>query len=237
MTTRRLALVAVAALLAGCGGGAGADGDGTARLWVTRDRGAEVVFTGIVPAGLTVLEALDRNLDVDTRHGGRYVTAIEGIEGSIETRRDWFYFVNGYEADVGASEYRLHAGDVAWWDFRSWERAFRQPVVVGAFPEPFLHGFDGERRTAAVRYRLASQREAARALARLIGATSVEPSSVPAATGANVLRIEAGRARFVARLRNADGSAGAPVEFVLAGDPMRLVRAPGAARFRYEGLP
>lgn len=232
---RRLAPLLLAALLAGCGGGVEAGPDGTATLWVTRDRGGEVLFTGTVPAGLTVLEAVDRELEVDTRYGGRFVDAIEGIEGSLEDRRDWFYFVNGYEADVGAAEYRLHTGDVAWWDFRSWADELRRPVVVGAFPEPFLHGFDGDRRPAVVRYRLPSQREAARALGRLVGARSVASAAVPVSDEANVLRLEPGAPRFTARLRDADASAGAAVEFVLAGDPMRLVRRPDAARFRYEG--
>jgi hypothetical protein len=235
VTLRRLAPLLLAALLAGCGGGVEAGGDGSATLWVTRDRGGEVLFTGVVPAGLTVLEAVDRQLDVDTRYGGRFVDAIEGIEGSLEDRRDWFYFVNGYESDVGAAEYRLHDGDVAWWDFRSWADELRRPVVVGAFPEPFLHGFGGERRPAVVRYRLPSHREAARALGRLVGAQSVAPAAVPVADEANVLRLEPGAPSFTARLRDTSASAGAAVEFVLAGDPMRLVRRPDAARFRYEG--
>ena len=235
MRVRRLAPLLLVALLAGCGGGAEAGRDGTATLWVTRDGGGEVVFIGVVPAGVTALEAVDQHLDVDTGYGGRFVDAIEGIEGSLEDRRDWFYFVNGYEADVGASEYRLHAGDVAWWDFRSWVDELRQPVVVGAFPEPFLHGFNGDRRPAVVRYRLPSQREAARALGRLVGARSVAPAAVPVSNEANVLRIEPGTPRFTARLRDAAASAGSAVEFVLAGDPMRLVRRPDAARFRFAG--
>ena len=236
MTLRRLALLGLAAALSGCGGENGAGGDGTAKLWVTRDRGATVLFAGTVPAGISVVEAVDRHLDVETRYGGRFVSSIEGIDGSLAGQRDWFFYVNGYESNLGAAEYRLHPGDIAWWDFRSWEDELRQPVVVGAFPEPFRHGFAGERRPAAVRYTLASQREAAQMLARLVGAGSVAPASVPAAGGANVLRLETGAPRFTARLRDG-GDAGAPVEFVLAGDALRLARDPDAARFRYEGLP
>jgi hypothetical protein len=68
-----------------------------------------------------------------------------------------------------------------------------------------------------------------------VGAQSVAPAGVPVADEANVLLLEPGSPRFTARLRDADASAGAAVEFVLAGDPMRLVRRPDAARFRYEG--
>ena len=146
MPVRLLAFLLVLLALAGCGGTSAGEGGeaGTAALWVTRDRGAEVVLTAEVPAGLTVLQALDQVADIETRYGGRFVQAIEGIEGSLARRRDWFYFLNGIEPDVGAAEVRLRAGDVAWWDFRSWSGEMQQPVVVGAFPEPFRHGWDGQ---------------------------------------------------------------------------------------------
>ena len=118
---RRLALLlAAACLLAGCGEEAA--GEGSAQLWITRDRGSEVVLSTTVPAGISALEALRRKADVETRYGGRFVQAIDGIEGDIGRRRDWFYFVNGYEADLSAADYELHDGDVLWWDHRSWEK-------------------------------------------------------------------------------------------------------------------
>ena len=62
-------------------------GGETAQLWVTRDGGSEVILTTTVPAGLTVLQALDREADIETRYGGRYVQAIEGVEGSLARSR------------------------------------------------------------------------------------------------------------------------------------------------------
>ena len=118
---RRLALLlAAACLLAGCGEEAA--GEGSAQLWITRDRGSEVVLSTTVPAGISALEALRRKAEVETRYGGRFVQSIDGIEGDIGKQHDWFYFVNGYEADVSAADYELHDGDVLWWDHRSWER-------------------------------------------------------------------------------------------------------------------
>ncbi|HKY12285.1 MAG TPA: DUF4430 domain-containing protein, partial [Gaiellaceae bacterium] len=91
---RRVALLlAAASLLAGCGEEAA--GEGSAELWITRDRGSEVVLSTTVPAGISALEALRRKADVETRYGGRFVQAIDGIEGDIAKQRDWFYFVNG----------------------------------------------------------------------------------------------------------------------------------------------
>jgi hypothetical protein len=230
---RLLPLILAAAALAGCGGEDG--GSGTASLWVTRDRGAEVLLVAEVAAGQTALQALDREAEIETRHGGRFVQAINGIEGSLAARRDWFYFVNGYEADRGAAEYRLRDGDVEWWDFRSWNGAAeRVPVVVGAFPEPFLHGFGGRTRPAAVRYAEASMRAVAEAVAEVIDARSVEPAGVAVPAGANALELVAEPGRLTA---SANGP-GQPVRFVVDVEVARRLAAdPEHARFRFEARP
>ena len=226
------AVALLVCLVAGCGS-AGQSGE-TATLWVTRDRGEHVLVEADVPAGLTAIQALQCETDVETRYGGRFVHSVDGREGSLDEQRDWFYFVNGYEADRGAAEYRLRPGDVAWWDFRSWSGSIRQPIVVGAFPEPFLHGYGGKRREAVVRYD-ADLAAPARAIGRLIRAGSVARADVAVPRDANVFRLVRGRPRFQARLRGE--GAGAPVEFVFAGDAVRLAENPRLARFRYEGLP
>jgi hypothetical protein len=227
VTRRHAWLAAVLLLCAGCGG-ADADG-GRATLWVTRDRGAHVLLVRTVPAGLTAMQALAREAKVETRYGGRYVQSIDGIAGSAGAQRDWFYFVNGIESDRGAAEYRLRAGDVEWWDFRSWRGRMEQPVVVGAFPEPLVHGFDGRVRPLAVRYAAPALAPAARRLARSLRAASVGPAREPAPPEANELLLVAGGPCLEARLRSAGGRAGSPVEVVLGGTP-----PPGARRFRYR---
>jgi hypothetical protein len=223
--------VATASALSGCGSGGG---HGTATVWVTRDRGAHVLLVRHIPAGLTAMQGLDRVAGVKTRYAGRYVQAIDGIEGSLSARRDWFYFINGYEADRSAAEYRLHAGDVEWWDFRSWQGTLRQPVVVGAFPEPFLHGYDGRRRPAVVRY--VGDAGAAQALGRLIHARSVAVAGTSTPRDANVLYVGPGLAptRFRARLANTGGAPGAPVRFLFLGDARQLTQRPRSFRFRYS---
>lgn len=141
----------LALVLAGCGGGRGKTSTGTATLWVTRDRGAQVIFAGQVPAGLSAMQALERKLKVTTRYGGRFAQSIDGVSGSVSSQHDWFYFVNGIEADTSAAAVRLRPGDVEWWDYRSWAgSAMSVPVVAGAWPEPFVHGFDWARPGAAV---------------------------------------------------------------------------------------
>lgn len=233
MKARALAACLLAAFLAGCGGAAGGSG-GTATLWVTRDRGATVLLVRTVPAGISAMRALAREAKVETRYGGRFVQSINGISGSLSGRRDWFYFVNGYEADRGAAEYRLRPGDVEWWDFRSWREQMRAPVVVGAFPEPFLHGYGGKRRRAVVRYGGSALAPGARALGRLIGADSVAQLPRPAPADANVLEVVEGLIpRFAAQLRQPGARPGSPVVFVLVGDPLRLARHPELFRYRY----
>jgi uncharacterized protein DUF4430 len=221
---RAAALLVAAAVVAGCGAG---ETTGTASVWVSRERGEKVVLVRQIPAGLTAMQALRRVADVKTRFGGRFVQAINGIEGSLSARRDWFYFVNGYEADRGAAEYRLQAGDVEWWDYRSWATPEQEhvPVVVGAFPEPFVHGYAGKRRPAVV---VSRDRRAGRALAKVLRARLLQPgASVP--QGANVfLYFGRGPTRFTA----AGSAAGSPVRFEFSGSWRRLLG--GAFRYRYE---
>lgn len=140
----RLALLLAALALAGCG--ARESGHGSATLWVTRDRGAHVVFAGAVPAGLNAIQTVERKLKVSTRYGGRYVQSIDGIDGSLSAQRDWFYFVDGVEGNRSAADVRLRPGDILWWDYRNWTPATEDiPVVAGAYPHPFV---DGDTRVA-----------------------------------------------------------------------------------------
>jgi len=134
---RRIALAGLVLALAGCGGGE--SGHGTATLWVTRDRGAHVVYSGSVPAGLDAIQVVERRLKLTTRYGGRYVQSIDGIDGSLSGQRDWFYFVDGIEGDRSAADVTVHPGDVVWWDYRHWTPATEDiPAVVGAYPHPFI---------------------------------------------------------------------------------------------------
>jgi hypothetical protein len=219
--------VAVLLLAAGCSGGA----HGKATLWITRDRGTAVVEVAHVPAGLTAMQALERVAKVSTRYGGRYVEAIDGLSGSLAAQRDWFYFVNGYEADRSAAEYRLHPGDVEWWDFRPWQHAMHVPVVVGAFPEPFLHGWDGHTRSAVVEFDKRTSREAAQVARRLHA--RLAPLGSRVRSNENVLVLECpdspGHPRVTASLRGGD-HVGSPVLFTVICEPNFARRA----RFRYE---
>jgi hypothetical protein len=223
-------ILLVAAGLAGCGQGE----KGKARVWVTRDRGVTLLDKATVPAGLTALQGLYRVAQVETGYGGAFVTKIDGVAGSRLHQSDWFFFVNGYEADRGAASYRLRGGDVEWWDYRSWSGSERAPVVVGAFPEPFLHGYDGKRRAAAVRFGPGLRAEA-KALARVVRARSLAPIGRRVAPAANLLIVSDGRPGIVARLRSGE-RAGDPVHFVISGRAFAclLARNPALVSQRYQ---
>jgi hypothetical protein len=224
-----LALV-LCLVVAGCGG-SGEDERGSASLWITRDRGATVLYEGEVDAGQTVMQALRSRADVETAYAGRFVTAIDGIEGSAAGGRDWFYFVNGVAPDRGAAEVRLRGGDIAWWDYRRWAGDEEVQVVVGAFPEPLVNGY-GERRETVVRYVREDQRPAAAAIGRLLGARSVAPvgAPVPGPGATNVFYLADGPPRFIADAESPTG----PYTLTFSGDAAALARDPGRYRFRFE---
>jgi hypothetical protein len=144
-----LLAAALAVLLAGCGLGSGKGADGVSVV-VTRDFGVRKVGSARVartPGSETVMRFLQRKFTVRTRYGGGFVQAIDGLSGGYEGGRqvDWFYYVNGIEADKGAAATKLHAGDRVWWDRHDWGAARGVPAVVGSFPEPFRSGAGGKR--------------------------------------------------------------------------------------------
>jgi hypothetical protein len=108
-------------------------------------------------------------------------------------------------------------------------------VVVGAFPEPFLHGFSGTGRPVDVRAPPSLAPEAA-ALRRLLAGTGAKAS----ADEPNVflLRIEPGAGATLSATRRAGNDS--PVTFTLAGSLQAVRRAarglaatPRIVRFRY----
>ena len=229
MSFRRLAaLVLVALAVAGCD--EARHGGGTATLWVTRDRGAHVMVDATVPAGQTLIRALRSRAKVKTRYGGRFVQAIDGVEGSLGKRHDWFWFVNGLAGDRSAAEYRLHAGDVAWWDYRDWTHDADLPVVVGAFPEPFLHGYGGKTRPAAVLVTRPVEASDLDALVRLIHAKGTFRRVAAVPRGWNILELVPGAPRFTAHQR-VTGGPSSPIVLTFAGDVGKLLAGGFARRF------
>jgi hypothetical protein len=141
-----LVLVPLAVLAAGCRSKTHAPprrGRPAATVLVTRGFGAQRVAFARVAPGEDAISALRGVARVGTSYGGRFVQSVNGIAGSRSGQRDWFVSLDGLELPVGAGEVTLHAGDRLWWDLHSWRDFMGVPALVGAFPEPFLHGDHG----------------------------------------------------------------------------------------------
>jgi hypothetical protein len=209
LRARRTVAIAAALLIAaatlastGCSIGPEAKGSG-ALLTVTRDFGAVALARASekkLPAGETAMRLLQRRSKVETRYGGRFVNAIDGLRSANAggRRRDWFYYVNGIEAGVSAAENRLHPGDNVWWDYRDWTAAMRVPAVVGAFPEPFAHGSDGKRFPIRIDCAQGAG-DSCSDVASALEKADVNPSTaaIGAVTGKEVLRLVVGGWRDV----------------------------------------
>jgi len=129
---RSFAAVLSVCALAACGGkdaAAPAEQAGTttqaeagAAVFVTTDCGATVLAAKTpVDAGQNAMRALDRVADIETDSGGKFVTAIEGVEQDTDKKLAWLYYLNGKPAQKGAAESELKSGDVEWWDLHNWE--------------------------------------------------------------------------------------------------------------------
>jgi hypothetical protein len=229
---RRLSVLLLVALaLAGCGGEGPTAADGTARLWVTRDRGSDVLVETTVPAGQTLLRALRSRAKVTTRYGGAFVQSIAGIDGSLQHHEDWFWFVNGLTGDRSAASYRLRDGDVAWWDYRDWSvDAGTLEVVAGAFPEPFLHGYGGTTRPAAVRY-APPLRVGAERIARVLATDDVAPAGTAVPANVNVFELAKGAPHLTAAMRSPGVGPSGAVRFSFAGSVDALLAGEFERRF------
>lgn len=161
----------------------------TARLLVTRDFGSKVLIdkTVAVSGSPTVLEVLSKNAKVDTAYGGGFVNSIEGLAsrytGGGGSKNDWFYYVNGVQASVGAGEYRLKSGDRVWWDYHGWDFAPSVPAVVGQYPEPFVHGYDGKVVPTRIVYGTGFAHEAGALRDTLLGAGAKDVDFAPLRQG------------------------------------------------------
>jgi hypothetical protein len=230
-------IVAVTALLAtGCGlGPGGAQGGDGARVLVTRDFGEGRIGerTGQeLRDGDTVMRVLQRGFDVDTRYGGGFVQSIDGLSGGTDGGRrvDWFFYVNGVEAEEGAAAIKARKGDTIWWDRHTWDEAMSIPAVVGSFPEPFRHGVGGRRLAARVLCRSAGDAcDAVRAALRRSGA----PQSATLEGGGAAIDVVVGpwaavrgdrRAR---RLEKGPGLTGVYAQPSAGGGPFSLLARDG----------
>jgi hypothetical protein len=109
----------------------------------------------------------------------------------------------------------------------------REPIVVGAFPEPFLHGYAGSRLPARVVFVLEAQRPAAERLARLIGGRATKGLDAGLKGKGNLLVLRSAGTKPSLQAQGGDAP-GDPVVFTFSGNPELLLREVPFGRFRYE---
>jgi hypothetical protein len=194
-----LLAIALALALAGCGLGAGKAKPGPVELRVTRDFGTRQLGTperlAKVRDSDTVMRLLTRKHKVTTRYGGGFVESIDGLAGKSSSQRvDWFYFVNGIEASTGAADRKLRPGDVVQWDRRDWRSSMHVPAIVGAYPEPFVHGENGKRFPVRVECAQPSSAPCEQVIEKLTAAGVVaSPGEIGTSSGGQLLRVVVGR--------------------------------------------
>ena len=122
------------------------------RIIVCKNFGSDEIVSTIyeLSEGDSAMDALQSVADVDTAYNGGFVNSIsnirsgytEGTKGRT-TKTDWFYYINGILANSGSLDYTLHGGDVERWDQHDWSYQLFIPAIIGDYPEPFLHGING----------------------------------------------------------------------------------------------
>jgi hypothetical protein len=225
--------IAVAIAVTGCGLGAGKGTSGVS-LTVTDNFGTTVVGSvtdAHVPGSETVMRMLERSFRVRTRYGGGFVESIDGASGSA-SRRDWFYYVNGIQASLGAAGTSVHRGDRIWWDLHDWSATDSIPAVVGSFPEPFIHGSGGRRYPTVLECASDTQAACQRVTSELnaIGVKAAAQAPGAGGAGADSLAVVVGtwhdvQSEFAANLiEHGPGSSGIYARFAgPAGSALQLL--------------
>jgi len=147
-------IITIMLLLSGCqgqlNGDSQIDSDQSIQLVVTKNFGREIIFDQAVQIANndSVMKVLVNHLEVETKYNGTFVNGIEGVSstfgGKNNQQFDWFFYINGSSADVGANEYMLKNHDQVWWDFHEWGKGINISSVIGQFPEPFINGYNQE---------------------------------------------------------------------------------------------
>jgi hypothetical protein len=149
-------LVSLLAILP-CGCQSQTSGEVEVRVIVTEDFGNGLLLDEpvVLNSGANALDALKRVADVETKYGGGFVEAINGVRSQYSqttVKKDWFFYMNGMSANVGLMDYELSEGDVERWDFHDWSFHSFIPAIVGDFPQPFVGGYRGKNVPTVVVY-------------------------------------------------------------------------------------
>ena len=134
-------------------------GSFSVKIIVAENFGESTIFSKEIEIkyGESAMDVLNKVSNVTHSYGGGFVESINGIKSTYlegkEEKKDWFYYINGMLSPVGASQYILQPGDVERWDFHnSWDADRITTAIIGDYPEPFAHGFQGHVRNTTIVY-------------------------------------------------------------------------------------
>jgi|YNPNPStandDraft_1061719.scaffolds.fasta_scaffold01720_8 hypothetical protein len=150
---------------------------------ITIDYGEELVLTQQIQSNdsLSAFDALCRVATVGSNGG--FVNSINNVTSTYsifnEESKDWFYYINGVLSPVGSQAYMVHDGDVIHWDYHTWVDYKSSTVIIGDYPEPFLHGFNGKRPGSFIVYTSDFIDEAEEVRETLLSLYSVNSSLIP----------------------------------------------------------
>jgi hypothetical protein len=179
-----------------------APADNTVELVITRDFGKELIFGDSIKidGDATAMTILQDGVEVETKYGGGFVNAINGIssgfEGNNGQKLDWFYYMNGMSCNMGATDYTVNPGDIEHWDFRDWSYYQMTPAIIGDFPQPFVNGFNGKVYPTTIIYQQLYLNEADSLMEYLqqagvnnVSAIEISELTEPVKTGHNLILI------------------------------------------------
>jgi hypothetical protein len=118
----------------------------SATIIITKNFGREVIQENAItiPVGSSALDVLKKVAEVETSYGGGFVTSINNMKsGYPDEKSDWFYYVNGFFANKGASNYIITEGDFIRWDYHNWESQ-SQSAILADYPKHFVKGYGGK---------------------------------------------------------------------------------------------
>ncbi|MGQ9476011.1 MAG: DUF4430 domain-containing protein [Actinomycetota bacterium] len=121
------------------------------RVTVTRDFGSIILKDERIrlEEGGSAMEALRKAAEVETAYGGGFIKGIDGLRSLYDAglgrgeKVDWFFYVNGSLADVGADSYQVREGDWLIYDYHSWEYSMFTPFLAGCLLQALRYGYGG----------------------------------------------------------------------------------------------
>jgi len=105
----------------------------------------------------SIMEIMEENLEIEKAYGGGFVNSINGLKSGFtdskdKKKLDWFYYINGNLAQVGADDYYLSSEDTIVWDYHDWSNEEYISSIIGAYPNNFTKGVEGSVLKSEIRY-------------------------------------------------------------------------------------